>query len=93
MDTELNTYDVHVSYKERGMTVRRETLHIIAPDWDAAQAQVAQKLDDSGHGLDCEITLITQRRVLSRAHVAKLARKLKEDNPGVEVYLHGEKLA
>jgi hypothetical protein len=93
MDAELKTFDVHVSYKYHGTTVRRETLHIIASDWGAAQAQVAQQLDDGGHGLDCEITLITQRRVLSRADVAEIARKLKADNPLVEVYLGGEKLA
>jgi hypothetical protein len=92
MDTDLKTFDVHVSFKEQGMTIRRVTLHIIAPDWDAAMQQVAKTLDDDGHGLDCEITLITERRVLSRADVVKVAKKLMADNPGVEVFLRGEKV-
>jgi len=88
----MKIYNVHVSHKEQGKTVRREMLHIFAEDGDAARNQIAQMLDARGNGLDCEITMITERHMLSRIDVARIAKRLQAENPGIELYLDGEKV-
>jgi len=92
MEQQLKCYDCHVSFKQEGRTTHRKTYRLLAPDFNTAVTEIAQRLDDDGHGLDCEITLVTERKTLTRDAVTATLKKLSDEFPGLEAYIDNERV-
>ena len=55
----MNTYDVHFSLKQNGLTIGRDKVTVIAETAGDAVVKAANTLESGGHAFDVAITSVT----------------------------------